>query len=94
MHPYVCFSAHGNVDDGLRRRIDRQTVGAAAQNGQEGDQIECFCDQKISKFGLSLKVADEFFDQGDMEKMQLNIQPIVSQTKERSFISPLKIPRD
>jgi hypothetical protein len=30
---------------------------------------------------LAKLVADEFFDQGDMEKLQLNISPIVS-TKE------------
>ena len=28
--------------------------------------------------GLAKKVADEFFDQGDMEKVRLNAQPIVS----------------
>jgi hypothetical protein len=28
---------------------------------------------------LAKLVADEFFDQGDMEKLQLNITPIVSQ---------------
>ena len=27
---------------------------------------------------LAKKVADEFFDQGDMEKVRLNTQPIVS----------------
>lgn len=27
---------------------------------------------------LAKKVADEFFDQGDMEKLRLNTQPIVS----------------
>ena len=27
---------------------------------------------------LAKKVADEFFDQGDMEKVRLNAQPIVS----------------
>jgi hypothetical protein len=29
-------------------------------------------------FQLAKLVADEFFDQGDMEKLQLNITPIVS----------------
>ena len=28
---------------------------------------------------LAKKVADEFFDQGDMEKVRLNAQPIVSE---------------
>lgn len=28
---------------------------------------------------LAKRVADEFFDQGDMEKLQLNQQPIVSE---------------
>ena len=28
---------------------------------------------------LAKRVADEFFDQGDMEKLRLNTQPIVSQ---------------
>ena len=32
---------------------------------------------------LAKKVADEFFDQGDMEKLRLNTQPIVSTTRER-----------
>ena len=27
---------------------------------------------------LAKRVADEFFDQGDMEKLRLNTQPIVS----------------
>ena len=27
---------------------------------------------------MAKRVADEFFDQGDMEKLRLNIQPIVS----------------
>ena len=32
---------------------------------------------------LAKKVADEFFDQGDMEKLRLNTQPIVSTTREK-----------
>ena len=35
---------------------------------------------------LAKKVADEFFDQGDMEKLRLNTQPIVSTTREREII--------
>ena len=35
---------------------------------------------------LAKKVADEFFDQGDMEKLRLNTQPIVSNTREREII--------
>ena len=31
---------------------------------------------------LARKVADEFFDQGDMEKLRLKEQPIVSETNE------------
>ena len=34
-------------------------------------------------------VADEFFDQGDMEKMQLNITPMVRERKRKSFIFEL-----
>ena len=33
---------------------------------------------------LAKKVADEFFDQGDMEKLRLNTQPIVSTTREKN----------
>ena len=32
----------------------------------------------VISFQLAKLVADEFFDQGDMEKLQLNITPIVS----------------
>ena len=35
---------------------------------------------------LAKKVADEFFDQGDMEKLRLNTQPIVSNTIERNIL--------
>jgi hypothetical protein len=31
---------------------------------------------------LAKRVADEFFDQGDMEKLRLNEQPIVSPIRE------------
>lgn len=31
-------------------------------------------------------VADEFFDQGDLEKLQLNTQPIVSYKFEDAFL--------
>ena len=34
---------------------------------------------------LAKRVADEFFDQGDLEKLRLNTQPIVSTDKTNPF---------
>ena len=36
---------------------------------------------------LAKRVADEFFDQGDLEKLRLNTQPIVSALKLWSFLT-------
>ena len=36
---------------------------------------------------LAKRVADEFFDQGDLEKLRLNTQPIVSSSFRKHFIS-------
>ena len=40
---------------------------------------------------LAKRVADEFFDQGDLEKLRLNTQPIVSIFRTTKYAKKLKI---
>ena len=40
---------------------------------------------------LAKRVADEFFDQGDLEKLRLNTQPIVSIFRKTKYAIKLKI---